>query len=631
MFFGPGRTPGRIPGVPILATGLLGVAFATVCLFPHAARLEHSSIYGDDVIRIADLQTRPLNALLFRPFNEHVAPLFELVSWTTWQLAGRVLSRAAVAFTVATLFPFLLCLVALGELVRRESSSWTTGLAATALFCLSAVHAEAVWNYSASSFMWALLGAIGTWLCVLRALARDGSSGRASGWWLASIMAAAGAPACSAIGLLAGPLGSVRVMQVPGLTARRRLLAILPLSGSLLYLIIAGGARYFLIIGTSVQQSSHHAEGLLCCLRAPADVLLPGLLGLTNADRWLGGGADLVLSTLLVLVCLFVSRRSSSGPLILGGLVAMLGGYAITYTVRDTFGPHWLMEVQRYHLFPEFGLVLILAAAVRGWLCRLDARPSAAILCATALALVLLAINRPLLTARVLSYNYPGQRETLRALDGLSRICREYGITRAQAMRALGPVRPSWFPVNDDALGMLADSVKTPLLTAEEARRTLLSGLSLSDREALCGGMEVTPLLRPISPSQGDGSVDICRLVGESGFSALGPRSWLTRQRRAFLEFELNNPPIRPAPGPARWLCVPVSDAVKRIEVWWGDGLGPWSEARSVHWRPGHQGPSWPAVPLEQIPHWTARAPDHIRIVVQADHAIMVETPRLLR
>ena len=49
---------------------------------------------SDDVTRIEHLQTMPLGELLFRPFNEHVAPVFELVSWVTWQLAGRRLSHA---------------------------------------------------------------------------------------------------------------------------------------------------------------------------------------------------------------------------------------------------------------------------------------------------------------------------------------------------------------------------------------------------------------------------------------------------------------------------------------------------------------------------------------------------------
>ena len=121
MIFGSGRKLAQTHGTSDAAVALLAIAFVTVCLLPHAARLVHPSLFSDDVVRIADLQTKPLTALLFRPFNEHVAPVFELVSWTTWQLAGRLLSNAAVAFTAASIIPFLLCMPALGALVRRES------------------------------------------------------------------------------------------------------------------------------------------------------------------------------------------------------------------------------------------------------------------------------------------------------------------------------------------------------------------------------------------------------------------------------------------------------------------------------------------------------------------------------
>ena len=67
-------------------------------------------------------------------------------------------SHAPAAFTTAALVPFLLYLVALGRLVRRESGSTTAALAAIAAFSLSAVHIEAAWWFYASTFTWALLG-----------------------------------------------------------------------------------------------------------------------------------------------------------------------------------------------------------------------------------------------------------------------------------------------------------------------------------------------------------------------------------------------------------------------------------------------------------------------------------------
>jgi len=632
MIFGSGRRPGQTHGTPGAAVALLAIAFVTVCLLPHAARLVHPSLFSDDVVRIADLQTKPLSALLLRPFNEHVAPVFELVSWMTWQLAGRRLSNAAVAFTAASIIPFLLCMPALGELVRRESSSVTTGLCATAVFCLSAVHSEAVWWYSASSFAWALLGALVTWLCVLRALAEGRAPGRATGWWIATVLAAAAAPACSAIGLLAGPLGALRAVQVSGLQGRRRLVVLIPLAGTLLYLMIAGGSRYGLMLSSSVQQSSSSGAGLLCCLRAPADVLAPGLIGLGNADRWLGGGPDLVLSALMLVGCLSWPRRSPGRPMVLGGLAAVLGGYGMTYGVRNVFGTHWLMEVQRYHLFPQFGFVLIMASVARPWLERFDARPRSPLVVATAFAVLLLLTNRPLLSARLRAYRFPDQAGTLRALDRLDQVCRDHGILRNQALLALGPVQPRWFPHDSNALVMLADSVKIPRLSADQARSTLMTALSVSDREALCGGMDASALLQPSSQPQGADSMAGCRLVGEWGFSPRGPGRWQAERGPAYLEFQLDDPANRPALGPARWLCVPGSESAKKIEVWWTGRRGYWSEARSVHWRPVREGASRErGVSLGRLPHWSPAHITHIRVLVRSDHPITLETPRLLR
>src|SRR5947209_1948665 len=108
--------------------GALAVAFIVVCLAPHLDRLTHPSLYADDVVRVAQLQANPLGALLFRPFNEHVAPCFEAVSWLTWALAGRRLTAAPRAFTLAAFVPFGLASALLGRLVRREVGSTTAAL-----------------------------------------------------------------------------------------------------------------------------------------------------------------------------------------------------------------------------------------------------------------------------------------------------------------------------------------------------------------------------------------------------------------------------------------------------------------------------------------------------------------------
>src|SRR4051794_608837 len=81
---------------------LLLAAGVVASLVTYLGRLKHPSLYTDDVVRIAQLQTSPLRQLLFLPFNEHMAPLFQGLSWLTWQLAGEELSRAPLAFTLVS-------------------------------------------------------------------------------------------------------------------------------------------------------------------------------------------------------------------------------------------------------------------------------------------------------------------------------------------------------------------------------------------------------------------------------------------------------------------------------------------------------------------------------------------------
>ena len=66
-----------------------------------------------------------------------MAPVFQAVSWLTWQLAGGRLVNAPTAFTLASYVPFVLVLGLLGGLVRAETGSLATALASLALFSLT--------------------------------------------------------------------------------------------------------------------------------------------------------------------------------------------------------------------------------------------------------------------------------------------------------------------------------------------------------------------------------------------------------------------------------------------------------------------------------------------------------------
>ena len=92
-------------------------------MLPHVCRgndppldpaLRSPTILGDDVTRIVDLVKFPFREHLFLPFAEHIAPLFQLVSWVTWELIGHDVRLAPMGFSAASVLSWALVLVLLG-------------------------------------------------------------------------------------------------------------------------------------------------------------------------------------------------------------------------------------------------------------------------------------------------------------------------------------------------------------------------------------------------------------------------------------------------------------------------------------------------------------------------------------
>ena len=108
-------------------------------------------------------------------------------------------------------------------------------------------------------------------------------------------------------------------------------------------------------------------HGLICTLRAPIDVLAAGLIGLGNADQWLGGDRIWCWASAADR-CLDLGIAKPTPATSARRLGVDSGRLGLTYSVRNLFGPHWLMEVQRYHLFPQLGFVLVLVGVFRAWL-----------------------------------------------------------------------------------------------------------------------------------------------------------------------------------------------------------------------------------------------------------------------
>ena len=586
---------------------LLGPAIWAVALLPHVGRPRAPSIYADDAVRIAGSQTTRLGALLFRPFNEHVAPWFEVVGWAAWRLGGGRLEGAARAFTGMSLLPFVLSLAMVQILIRRETGSRNAGLAAVAMLGLSPVYVECAWWFSASSFTWALLFALtGLW-CV----------GRGPSGGLGSFLSALLAPASSGIGLLAGPLAATRaIFGREDISIRRKLVAGLwPLAGTTVYLAGVAALGFGRVVATeSARRHPDLGVALAGVGRAPVDALIAGMLGLRDVDLWMPRGLDLALSAAGLLATLTAARRSPRRGLLLGGLLLIVAGYGLAYVPRATTGPHWLLKVQRYHLFPQLGLILVASPLLE----RLDrARVSSrlAALWPLGLALVLFALNRSEFQMWERSYRFPDQPRTLAALERVAEVARLEGITRGQALGALDPIRTRWFPIDMNPLAMLPPCADGSRVADDLVRDLLLAPLSTAEREALCGGMDASPYL---SSDTRAGSiagrrVAAFRVVGDDG-------AYVVAEAPAYLEFAFEGVNFDPT---ALGLA---TDAP--LEVWWADPSGRWSETRSVRWGPG---PGDRSVPLSRLPHWPPTPPPRVRLLFREAGPVAVGPPRLRR
>jgi hypothetical protein len=618
--------PAPLDWRPALRSVPLAIVFAALCVGPYLGRLRHPTLYADDVGRIVELQTIPLGKLAFVPFNEHFSPAFRVVTWMAWELCGRRLTWAPLTFTLASYIPFGLVLLVLGRWLREEFRSNSTALVAIAVFSLSALYIETVEWFSASSFMWSLL-------CTVIALR---SAGRAAGERgskveLATCAVAAGvAPAFSAIGLLAGPLASLRIVLGTERTRGLRGLAgsLMPVAGSLAFLVGASAFRYREVVESSLKQNADLRAGLRSTASAIVDRLLPALIGVSVPETMLPSTLMWGLFVLLALAVAIWAIRSQGRSLIVVGVAAIVGGYLLTFSTRSGMIKHDLIDTQRYHLFPQFGLSVLAGSSLCKWLRLLDSRPRIGLRIVTGIAAILLFLHAPKMVELARAYQFPAQRQTLIALEHLEAICRREGITREQALRALDPIQTQWMKhPTMDALQMLPRTVDRSEVPDLSVRERLLAALSTEDREGVCGGMDATPHLEPLESSLRFTACAEGRLVDSLRVEPSGrPGEFVCSGWPSYLEFDL------PQSASARALRLPTCPPGTSIELWWKTPSQKWSAARSARIETIANQSQQPSVlPLAALPHWTPRASIRIRLLFHDKGLVAIGDPRFLR
>lgn len=611
---------------------VLMATFVILCGFPYLRWLEHPSLFHDDFLRVESLRNSTLQEALFRPFNEHMAPLFETVSYLAWLAAGRRITALPTAFMAASFLAFGATTGMLWALIRRETGSKAAALVAVALFTLSSVSAETVLWYSASSFQWAAAATLASWYCA--ASAADDRSPRARPWWLAGALAASfAAPAFSAIGMLAAPLAMLRLLaSEDGRCLSARLVrSAFPALGLALYLSICAAFRYRDVLTGSLARNFDLGAALGATARAPAWVLLPGLIGLPEQSSTIPGSIA-VLATVLVVIGSLAASAKGRRPLLLGGIATILGGYFLAFATRAHSGEIWVVKISRYQLFPQLGLICMIAGSLGGFFRGLDVRPSRRWLIASLIAAVLACSHeRGMRLAAEGEYRCPGQDRLFSAAVRLEEISRQRNITFEQLSHALDPVVTRWsphpWPFHPILFLLHRDPSITPSIEDPKVRDAIISALDSEEREVIFGGMEATRYRRPISPGDLERAPTVARWIAGFRNSDLGDGRFQVEGWAGYLDFEVD-----PTADDASALSLPGLESDVPVEVCWAGISGPWEPARNVRWKsdPDASGMNW-AVPINALPHWRRGTVRRLRIAIVKRGRMVVGSPIFLR
>ena len=424
--------------------------FALLVGVPLWRRLRHPTLQGDDLIRLVDLIEQPCRELLFLPLAEHVAPLFQLVSWITWQLIGHDLRLAPLAFCFASVAAWR-SVFALGFWLVRETGSRTASFVAVAVVAQSPLVRETAWWYSSSSFSWAIAG-------ILVAVLGGSALPRRPRGSLALIAPGRRtAPAGTTIGILAAPLAILRAVLAP-CSRRLKLLAVLAaLSGVLVYVEACNLGCSDSANSARVQNLStiEPIAGLGYALAVPGRMLWPSTLGVPAT--WLatvsgpvavwGAGIGAFSATLWLATW---RRAPWNRQLILVGAAMIYCGYVLTYVPRVTMlrTNRWselqflYHAVGRYHVLPLLGLAAIAAAVISCWplVGRCDRARGWPAFAGAIAGLVMLVVQWKESSYWDFYLLKQDQNVTFAALEALGKLAREEGISRAQLVRIIDPV-----------------------------------------------------------------------------------------------------------------------------------------------------------------------------------------------
>ena len=620
------------------------VIFVLVMMLPVLTRLRHPTLLGDDITRLVDLIRLPFITHLLMPYGDHSAPLFQLVSSLAWESSGHDIRLAPLAFCVASVTPWLLVLVLLGLWLKRETGSTTAALAAVAIVAQSPLVLEAVWWYSASSFLWAIAGILAA------VLGASGLTRRPRRSLVLIGIGCALGPAGTTLGVLALPLAVLRAGIEPGASRRMKALAVLAAAAGLTSHTLIGmmGDSEIAYASVSGRFRLDPVGGLEHALTVPGRILWPSALGVPATwtaapmSAWLRWGAGaLALAGMAALAAW--PRARWDRRLVLVGAAMIYSCYFLTYTSRmHMYKLGYWTEAElvykfaaRYHVLPLIGLAATVAALLSAWpmIRRCDARRGLPALIGTAVGLVMFALHAQEAAQWRWMLHASDQQATFEALHRVGVVARDEGISRGQLLRIFDPAYRPWnasvrgnrpYAFHIMNLAIQAPERVVRLIPDAEARSLLTTRLTTAER--ICLGAGSCPSAKPPRSLPDLQTLAVARRTEVSKASEIQPGRFRLTEAPSYIEYEFD------PTTEAKFLSLPGLDADQDVVVAWQAASGEWRQCQSFRLFRSHLGDGDAVVELDRLINLPVRPLSRIRIYFTNQGELALDgPPRLLR